>query len=176
MINIQYSSGKTRFSRYIADEIFKRENKSSEQDCKRDRRERERESKGTLVSLFCGGLSVETKLQSHFSKIICNDKQEYLISLYKAVQNGWLPPEELTEEEYKYIKNHKDENKALTGFVGFGCSFGGKWFGAVKRAVGASAFVSYKQVVNLVHVLNLYRFRLLAADILLDSALYAIIV
>ena len=34
----------------------------------------------TLVSLFCGGLSVEVKLSQYFNKIICNDKQEYLSS------------------------------------------------------------------------------------------------
>ena len=39
----------------------------------------------------------------------------------------------LSKEEYYYIKEHKDENKVLTGFVGFGCSFGGKWFGGYAR-------------------------------------------
>ena len=26
-----------------------------------------------------------------------------------------------------------DENPALTGFVGFGCSFGGKWWGGYAK-------------------------------------------
>lgn len=65
--------------------------------------------------------------------MICNDKQEYLIELYRAIQNGWLPPESLSLEEYYRVKENKDENKALTGFVGFGCSFGGKWFGGYGR-------------------------------------------
>ena len=86
-----------------------------------------------MVSLFCGGLSVETKLAPSFNKVICNDKQEYLIELYKAIQGGWEPPKELTEEDYKYIRENKDENKALTAFAGFGCSFGGKWFGGYGR-------------------------------------------
>ena len=38
-------------------------------------------------------------------------------------------PSEVSKEEYHRAKNNPDENKALTGFVGFGCSFGGKWFG-----------------------------------------------
>lgn len=42
-------------------------------------------------------------------------------------------PEHISEEEYKYIKEHKDEDKVLSGFVGFGCSFGGKWFGGYAR-------------------------------------------
>lgn len=68
-----------------------------------------------------------------FDKVILNDKQEYLIELYKALQNGWVPPESLSEDEYKYVKEHKNEDKALTAFVGFGCSFGGKWFGGYGR-------------------------------------------
>lgn len=65
--------------------------------------------------------------------MILNDKQEYLIELYKALQNGWLPPESLSEEEYRHIRDHKDEDKPLTAFAGFGCSFGGKWFGGYGR-------------------------------------------
>lgn len=51
--------------------------------------------------------------------------------MWQALQNGWQPPEIITKDEYYYIKEHKDENPALTGFVGFGCSFGGKWFGGL---------------------------------------------
>ena len=49
--------------------------------------------------------------------------------MWKGLQDGWRPPNIVTKDEYYYIKEHKDENPALTGFVGFGCSFGGKWFG-----------------------------------------------
>ena len=53
--------------------------------------------------------------------------------MLKGVQNGYELPEQITEEQYKYIKSHKDEDKILTGFVGFGCSFGGKFFGGYAR-------------------------------------------
>lgn len=49
--------------------------------------------------------------------------------MFEAIKGGWEIPEEISVEEYKRIKENKDENKPLTGFVGFGCSFGGKWFG-----------------------------------------------
>lgn len=114
---MRYSSGKTRIAGQIADAI----------------RNKVGWVQLTLVSLFCGGLSVETKLAPYFKEIICNDKQEYLIELYKAVQGGWLPPDELTESDYKHIRDNRDENKALTAFAGFGCSFGGKWFGGYGR-------------------------------------------
>lgn len=62
------------------------------------------------------------------------DKHPYLISMYKSLQEGWMPPTSLTREEYKYIKDNKDEQPHLTGFVGFGCSFAGKWFGGYAKS------------------------------------------
>ena len=53
--------------------------------------------------------------------------------MFKALQKGYELPDNISEEQYKYIRDHKDEDKALTGFVGFGCSFGGKWFGGYAR-------------------------------------------
>ena len=49
------------------------------------------------------------------------------------MQGGWEPPDSLSEEEYRRIREHKDEDMALTAFAGFGCSFGGKWFGGYGR-------------------------------------------
>lgn len=51
--------------------------------------------------------------------------------MWKGLQDGWRPPSIITKDEYYYVKEHKEENPALTGFVGFGCSFGGKWFGGL---------------------------------------------
>ena len=113
---MRYQGGKSRIATSIAVAI-----------------ERERESNQTFVSLFCGSCSVEAKLAPHFNRVICNDKHEYLIEMLKGVQNGYELPEQITEEQYKYIKSHKDKDKILTGFVGFGCSFGGKFFGGYAR-------------------------------------------
>ena len=113
---MRYQGGKSRIAQHIAQIITT---------------EREREQL-TFISLFCGTCSIESKIKG-FNNIICNDKHEYLIELFKGVQNGYELPELITEEQYKYIREHKDENKILTGFVGFGCSFGGKWFGGYAR-------------------------------------------
>jgi DNA adenine methylase len=80
-----------------------------------------------FVSLFCGSCAIESKIIS-VSKTL-NDSHEYLISMFQAIQLGWKIPDDITKEQYDNIKNHKDENKALSGFAGFACSFGGKWFG-----------------------------------------------
>ena len=138
MITIQYLGGKSRISKQISEvinnEVSRWEVKNSTTDSGNNpERERERERDYlTFVSLFCGSCSIESKVKG-FDKVICNDKHEYLIELFKGIQNGYELPELITEEQYKYIREHKDENKILTGFVGFGCSFGGKWFGGYAR-------------------------------------------
>ena len=68
--------------------------------------------------------------------MIMNDKNEYLIALLNAVKGGYQLPEIVTPEEYRQIRLNKDVDKALTGFVGFACSFGGKWFaGYAKNSI-----------------------------------------
>ena len=133
---MQYQGGKSRIAKPISEviinEVSRWKVKDSDFDCSSNR-ERERESNQTFVSLFCGSCAVEAKLAPHFDRVICNDKHEYLIEMFKGVQNGYKLPEHISEEEYKYIKSHKDENKILAGFVGFGCSFGGKFFGGYAR-------------------------------------------
>ena len=85
-----------------------------------------------FVDLFCGSCNIISKIDKNRVRI-ANDKHKYLIAMWKELQNGWDMPNNISEEEYKYIKNHKDENPALTGFVGFGLSYSGKWFGGYCR-------------------------------------------
>lgn len=85
-----------------------------------------------FVDLFCGSCNVMINIEGDRLKI-ANDKHRYLIAMWRELQNGWLPPKNLTQEEYQYIKENKDEKPYLTGFVGFGCSFAGKWFGGYAR-------------------------------------------
>jgi len=83
-----------------------------------------------FVSAFVGGGWVECLIRG--SKLCC-DKHSYLIAMYQELQKGWNPPRFLTKEEYAYVKSHPDEKPYLTGFVGFGCSFAGKWFGGYAK-------------------------------------------
>ena len=85
-----------------------------------------------FVDLFCGSCNVISKIDDNRLRI-ANDKHKYLIEMWKGLQQGYELPNELSEEEYEYIKNNKDEDLVLTGFVGFGCSFAGKWFGGYAR-------------------------------------------
>lgn len=85
-----------------------------------------------FVDLFCGSCNIISKINSDRLRI-ANDKHYYLIEMWKALQRGWEMPNNISEEEYKYIKEHKNENIPLTGFVGFGLSHSGKWFGGYCR-------------------------------------------
>ena len=86
-----------------------------------------------FVDLFCGSCNVVSKIQA--KERIANDLHKELIALHKAVQQGWIPPEEISEQEYKLLKYDLDGNYSdhLRGFVGFGLSYGGKWFGGYAR-------------------------------------------
>lgn len=109
---MQYLGGKSRIKRPISNIINKN---------KRDR----------FYSLFVGAASVESLVEIDDKTL--NDSHKYLIEMYKNMQRGWLPPETVSKEEYYAIKSNQDKDMALSGFVGFACSFGGKWWGGYAR-------------------------------------------
>lgn len=119
---MRYQGGKSRIAAVIADYI-----NASGGD--------------SFVSLFCGSCAVESKVKG-FKHIILNDKHYYLTALLKGVQNGYNLPEFISEEQYKYIRNNKDFDPVLAGFVGFGCSFGGKWFGGYARSQSGTNYAA----------------------------------
>ena len=84
------------------------------------------------VDLFCGSLNVGSRLQ--YEHIVANDSHPYLMAMWEAVQVGWVPPRTVSEEEYNRCRQFPDADPPLTGFVGFGCSFAGKWFGGYARS------------------------------------------
>lgn len=112
---MRYQGGKERISKQVAEVLRGGQNESD-----------------TFVSLFCGTCSIESKLNC-YSRIICNDIHPYLIAMLKGVRDGYVFPDMVTEEEWKYRREYKDENPVMTGFVGFGCSFGGRFFQGYAR-------------------------------------------
>jgi len=86
-----------------------------------------------FVDLFCGSCNVISKINADRIRI-ANDKHQYLISMWKDLQTGVALPQELTDVQYQYISKHLEDNPGLSGFVGFGCSFSGKWLGGYARS------------------------------------------
>lgn len=81
-----------------------------------------------------GGGAVTQHLAQKYTKVYASDAHEELMLMWRAVQDGWVPPTELSEAQWRELKDA--EPSALRGFAGFGCSFGGKWFGGYARGVG----------------------------------------
>jgi DNA adenine methylase len=54
-----------------------------------------------------------------------NDYNVNLITMWMAVQRGWVPPENVSEAEYRAIRSDPNGDPALRAFVAFGCSWGG---------------------------------------------------
>lgn len=91
----------------------------------------DRKTKQYYVEPFVGGFNIIDKAGGNR---IANDINFYLIELFKAIQQGWQPPDNVSEEEYLEIKNnHQMYKPYLVGFIGFGCSYSGKWFGGYAR-------------------------------------------
>jgi DNA adenine methylase len=66
---------------------------------------------------------------------IGSDLCPYLITFYRQLQDGWLPPEILSEERYKELKQLYKETvcNGEIGFAMYFCSFGGKAWGGYAR-------------------------------------------
>lgn len=89
------------------------------------------------VEPFIGGLGATMNFtlprEYHLS-----DNNPYIISLYRSIMDGWVPPSNLTEEDYMYYRDLNKNNilyvkDPMAAFVGFGCSYSGKWFGGLAR-------------------------------------------
>lgn len=92
---------------------------------------RNREPGQSYVEPFVGGCNM---IEHVDAPRIGADSNKYIISMWKALQDGWMPPQFITEEERLDIKNNKDEyDEHLVGFSGIVCSFGAKWMGTYAR-------------------------------------------
>ena len=79
------------------------------------------------VEPFVGGGNLIDKVGG---KRIGYDINKYIIGAMDALSKGWTPPDYLNEDDYNHIKNNMDvHTEEFLGFVGFACSYGGKWFG-----------------------------------------------
>lgn len=81
------------------------------------------------VEPFCGGCNLIDKVTGNR---IASDNNEYLIEMWKKLQSGWIPPQEITREFYnecrgKSYKNIKYEAHII-GYIGFNGSYGGRFY------------------------------------------------
>jgi len=137
---MKYQGSKNRHARYLLPIIL--ENKKPQQ---------------YYVEPFVGDCNIIDKV---YGLRIGNDNNFYLIEMWKALQGGWCPPKNISEDEYRNCKYNFDkkldneEFNAEIGFVGIGCSYSGKMFGGYARGKDNYGndrnycYESYKNVIN----------------------------
>lgn len=87
------------------------------------------------VEPFVGGANMIDKVDG---LRIGNDINYYLIEMWKAIQNGWIPPDSISKNEYDDLRYNKEyRSPELVGFVGFNSSYGTKFFGGYARGKDA---------------------------------------
>lgn len=113
---MRYMGGKGRIAKKVSEVILSRAQPNS----------------GTYWEPFVGGGGMASKIGNHFDVCKYSDASEDLIQMWAALNEGWEPATPVTVEQYKELRSQPHAS-ALRGFVGFGCSFGGKWFGGYAR-------------------------------------------
>ena len=88
----------------------------------------------TWVEPFVGGANMIDKVDD---KRIGADFNDYLIAMWKELQNGWTPPDFVSEEDWRDVKTQMENKyeKHYIAFVRLGCSFGADWNGGYARNV-----------------------------------------
>jgi DNA adenine methylase len=91
----------------------------------------QRNMRSVYVEPFVGSAWIFAEINA--PRMEAYDTHPDLILLWQALREGWVPPTTVTEADYEALRTA--EPSAMRGFVGFACSFGGKWFGGYARHV-----------------------------------------
>lgn len=111
---MRYLGGKSKIAKYIVELISSQRGKRTK-----------------YVEPFLGGGTVFERAAPLFDISYGSDICEDLILMWQAARDGWVPPVELTLSEWSRLKTAV--HSPLRGFAGFGCSFGGVWFGSYAK-------------------------------------------
>lgn len=85
------------------------------------------QSRYTFIEPFVGGCNILPAVYDQFDTYECYDYDSDLIVLYQAIAEGWQPPTTVTRTMYNTAK--VAEQSPLKSFIGYTCSYNGKWFG-----------------------------------------------
>jgi hypothetical protein len=85
---MQYLGGKSRIANKLAAFIKERHPNSD-----------------TIVEPFMGGGAMTTALAPLFKKVLAYDINQDLILMWQALKDGWVPPTDLSELDYKKLKD-----------------------------------------------------------------------
>lgn len=107
---MKYMGSKSRFYRQILDIVLA-----------------DRADGQAYVEPFAGGCNVVCHVTG---ERLAADVNPHLIAMWQALIDGWLPPPDVSRVEYDAMRSVKSRQPdALYGWVGFNCSYSGKWWG-----------------------------------------------
>jgi len=87
---------------------------------------KDRPAEQWYIEPFAGGMNMICEVDG---KRIANDIHYHLIQMWKELVSGWIP-KKITKEEYSEVRTDQSKYPAyFVGWVGFNCSYSGKWFG-----------------------------------------------
>lgn len=106
---MKYMGSKARFSKEILPIILK-----------------DRTAEQWYVEPFAGGMNMICEVDG---KRIANDIHYHLIEMWKALCSGWKP-HKINSLTYHIVRLNREQYEPhIVGWVGFNCSYSGKWFG-----------------------------------------------
>ncbi len=98
-----------------------------------------------FVEPFAGGMNLTFQVPG---KRIANDNHTALIAMWQALQDGWQPPQNVSNIFYDQIKQNPSRYPLpLQAFVAIACSFGGKYFGGYARGSNPNYAATGKRAV-----------------------------
>lgn len=90
----------------------------------------------TWVEPFAGGMNMTSHVPMVDGPRIATDSNRYLIAMFRMLRQTWIPPVNVDRSLYNHVKDHPDDYPAhLVGWIGFNCSYSGKWFGGLAGKV-----------------------------------------
>lgn len=111
---MRYVGGKAKLARFILPVVLKG-----------------RKEGQLFVEPFCGGCNITTRVTG---PRLANDSNPYVVAMFKALRDGWVPPDYVSFNDYEKIRKSPAKYPAsLVGFVGFACAFAGKFLGTYAR-------------------------------------------
>lgn len=88
-------------------------------------------SGAAYIEPFVGGCNMMEHIRSDIPRV-GSDNNPWVIALYKGLLAGEAMPDRVSEYEYS-VANDCRFVDFRTAFIGFGCSYGGKFFGGYAR-------------------------------------------
>ncbi len=114
---MQYLGGKSRTAKYITSYLSAL-----------------RRSGQAYIEPFVGAGWILAQMNNNIAGLhFASDANGDLIAMWTALQEGWIPPSSVSEEEYQETKNNPQTPAHLRAFIAIGCSYSGKWFGGYAR-------------------------------------------